>query len=189
MPVVSFKSPRSIYQLKVTLQGSKPPIWRRLLVPGNFNLYQLHRVIQEGMGWYDSHLHQFSIYGEEYGTPDPDDWVEVKDERRHKLERVAPPGGKFKYVYDFGDNWDHVVAVEKILPPEPDESYPLCIKGKRACPPEDVGGLWGYAEFLEAINNPEHEQHDMFVEWIGEEFDPEAFDLAQVNQVLKSTFG
>jgi len=138
------KSVGSIYQLKITLKDSKPPIWRRVLVPGSFRLGKLHRVIQIAMGWTDSHLHMFIVNGNYYGVPSPDDYEPVKSETRFKLETIAPPvKGKFIYEYDFNDNWIHTVLVEKILPPAPGEKYPQCITGKRACPPEDVGGVWG----------------------------------------------
>jgi hypothetical protein len=175
-----------IYQLKITLRGSRPPIWRRVMVPGKFSLHKLHYVIQMAMGWTDSHLHQFIIGGQYYGIPSPEDWEPVIDERRRVLSRVAPPlKRKFVYEYDFGDDWLHDVVVEKILPPETGVKYPLCIKGKRACPPEDVGGVWGYAGFLEAINDPAHEEHESYVEWIGGEFDAEYFNLDEINQELR----
>jgi hypothetical protein len=185
MPVISSKSYSSIYQLKITLEGARPPIWRRVLVPGNFNLYKLHQVIQIAMGWTDSHLHQFIAGGEYFGIPSPEDFKPVKDERRIKLEKIAPIlKSTFVYEYDFGDDWSHKVVVEKILTPLPGEKYPRCIKGKRACPPEDVGGIWGYENFLEAIQNPGHEEHEFSMEWIGGEFDPESLNLDEINEDL-----
>jgi hypothetical protein len=175
-----------VYQLKITLKGSKPPIWRRVMVPGKFSLYRLHHVIQMVMGWTDDHLHQFIIDGEYYSIPSPDDWEPVIDERRYALNRIAPnEKRKFVYQYDFGDNWEHDILVEKILPPEKDSKYPVCLKGKRACPPEDIGGMWGYEDFLEAISDPGHEQHAFYLEWIGGEFDPEEFNLDVINQTLQ----
>lgn len=175
-----------IYQLKITLRDSKPPIWRRVLVPGKFNLGKLHRVIQSAMGWTDSHLHQFNIDGRFYGVPSPDDWDEVLNESRYSLEKIAPEEKrKFVYEYDFGDCWKHVIVVEKILPFETGKVYPVCINGKRACPPEDVGGVWGYEEFLQAISNPENEEHDSFLEWAGDDFDPEECNLDIINVELK----
>ncbi|OGG46673.1 MAG: hypothetical protein A3F84_07475 [Candidatus Handelsmanbacteria bacterium RIFCSPLOWO2_12_FULL_64_10] len=176
----------AIYQLKITLRDSRPPIWRRVLIPGDFSLHKLHRVAQIAMGWTDSHLHQFTVGGTYYGEPHPDDEMEMNDERRFTLNRIAPrEKSKFAYEYDFGDSWDHEVLVEKIFPPEPGVKYPLCVKGKRACPPEDVGGVWGYDTFLKAICDPKHEEHDSYLEWIGGEFDPEAFDLDEINQELR----
>lgn len=175
-----------VYQLKITLRGSKPPIWRRVMVPATFNLYKLHQVIQVAMGWDDSHLHQFIIDGEYYSIPSPDDWEPVIDERRFTLSRSAPyEKMKFVYEYDFGDSWEHIVLVEKILPTEAGRQYPICIKGKRACPPEDVGGVWGYENFLEALGDPDHEEHESYLEWIDGEFDAEAFNLEAINIALQ----
>jgi hypothetical protein len=171
-----------IYQIKVTLCDSKPPIWRRILVPGNITLAKLHRILQAVMGWTDSHLHQFIVGETYYGVPDPDDFYEVKSERRVRLEQIVAGGrSKFVYEYDFGDSWEHELLVEKIVPPEKGIRYPICIKGKRACPPEDVGGVWGYGEFLEAIRDPKHPEHESYLEWICGEFDSEAFDLDEIN--------
>ncbi len=174
-----------IYQLKITLRGSKPPIWRRVLVPGQATLYQLHWIIQMAMGWTNSHLHQFIIGGEYYREPSPFDFEPVMEERKFKLCELIPfEKARFIYEYDFGDSWEHVILVEKIIPPEPDVRYPRCIKGKRACPPEDVGGIWGYEEMLAALKDPSHPDHEMYVEWVGEDFDPEEFDLEWVNDDL-----
>jgi hypothetical protein len=175
-----------IYQLKVTLEHSKPPIWRRLLVPGNVTLEKLHYIIQVAMGWTNSHLHQFIVGQTYFGEPHPDYGFEMQDERRVRLSQIAPREGfKFRYEYDFGDSWLHTLLVEKVLGPEPGQQYPVCIKGKRACPPEDVGGVWGYEEFLEAIGNPDHPEHENYLEWIGDEFDPEEFDLEETNEFLR----
>jgi Plasmid pRiA4b ORF-3-like protein len=177
-------STAAIYQLKVTLNGSKPPIWRRFQVPGNVRLSQLHQVLQAVMGWSDSHLHQFLVGGTCYGQPHPE-LDEMENENRVTLSEVAPTeGARFGYEYDFGDSWEHVLLVEKILPPEPGVTYPRCLTGKRNCPPEDCGGVWGYADFLEAIKDPQHPEHDELLEWVGEEFDPEAFDLVGLNEAL-----
>lgn len=175
-----------VYQLKITLKDSKPPIWRRLLVPGDTTLARLHRIIQEAMGWWDYHLHQFIVGGVYYGEPSPDDWHEVNDERRIRLSQIAPSEkSRFVYEYDFGDDWIHTVQVEKVLPPNPEQKLPVCVKGKRACPPEDVGGIWGYDSFLEAISDPNHEEHASYLEWIGGSFDPEAFDVDEANARLQ----
>lgn len=175
-----------IYQIKVTLKYSKPPIWRRLLVSGDATLFQLHKIIQIAMGWTNSHLHQFIIAEEFYSIPSEDDWEPVIDERKYRLAKVAPTEqAQFIYEYDFGDSWEHVIVVEKILPSDPKAKYPYCVKGKRACPPEDVGGVWGFEEFLEAMKNPKHKEHESYVDWWGEVFDPEALDLDEINQRLQ----
>lgn len=179
-------SENKIYQIKVTLRGSKPPIWRRLLVFGDTTLFDLHRIIQIAMGWTGYHLHQFVINGEYYGIPSDEDWVPVIDERDYALADVAPhEKSKFIYVYDFGDDWEHEIVVEKILPDDSQMEYPRCVKGKRACPPEDVGGIWGFEEFLEAMKDPEHEEHEAYLEWWGEQYDPEAISLDVINRRLR----
>jgi hypothetical protein len=137
------------------------------------------------MGWTQSHLYEFEIGGRSFGEPSPEDYVPVRSAKATPLRRVAPDAGAaFTYVYDFGDNWQHKVVVEKVLPPEPGVSYPRCLTGRRACPPEDVGGIWGYQEFLETIRDPEHEEHAAMLTWVGGTFDPEAFDLRMVNHEL-----
>lgn len=184
---VSKTEPVAIYQLKITLEHIRPPIWRRMQVPGAVLLPHLHRLIQVVMGWEDAHLHAFRVGTIAYGLPDSelDDWMQ--DERRIRLSQIAPvEKSKFRYEYDFGDDWHHLVVVEKIAPVERGKIYPVCLAGKRACPPEDCGGPWGYSEFLEAISNPEHEQHEELLGWIGGEFDPETFDVAEVNEEIRA---
>ncbi len=174
-----------VFQLKVTLKGIRPPIWRRILVRGSTTLYRFHDIVQVVMGWEDEHLHEFVVGDTHYGVPDPDWGLDVKNEARVKLGQiVAQPKDRILYEYDFGDGWLHEILVEKVLPAEPDVHYPVCVKGKRACPPEDVGGEWGYATFLEAIADPENPEYDDMVEW-GGEFDPEEFDLEAINAGLK----
>ena len=175
-----------IYQIKVTLRHSKPPIWRRLLVSGNATLFDMHKTVQIAMGWTNSHLHQFIIAGRYYTLPSEWDWEPVIDERKYRLADIAPSERrKFIYEYDFGDSWEHEIVVEKILPVDPQAKYPYCLKGKRARPPEDVGGVWGFAEFLEAMKDPQHEEHESYIEWWGGPYDPEEFDLEEVNEGLQ----
>jgi len=175
--------------MKVTLKGTKPPIWRRIQVAGDTTLRELHDVLQVVMEWEDAHLHQFIIEGEYYGSPSPFDGffdLEMSDERRFKLAQVVSgEKSKFAYEYDFGDSWLHEIVVEKILSPQEGKHYPVCLTGKRACPPEDCGGVRGYYELLEAVRNPQHPAHDEMLEWLGEDFDPDAFDLDKVNQRLQ----
>lgn len=174
-----------IFQLKVTLRGSKPPIWRRVQVEETARLGDLHAIIQCVMGWTDSHLHQFIIKGEYYGVPTAGDFEEVKDEDKFKLGgTVGKANGKFVYEYDFGDSWEHEILVEKILPREAGVTYPRCLDGKRACPPEDCGGIWGYHDMLAAVADPKHPEHEELIEWLDGEFDPKAFDLEEVNKQL-----
>jgi hypothetical protein len=111
--------------------------------------------------------------------------LDAHSSRKVKLSQlVTAEGEKFTYEYDFGDPWEHIILIEKILPPDPKQKLPICIKGKRACPPEDVGGVWGYDTFLEAISDTNHPDHEMYVDWLDEEFDPEVFDLDEINRVL-----
>src|SRR5262245_32210864 len=186
MPPAKHPASDTIYQLKVTLRESKPPIWRRIQVPGDISLAKLHQILQVVMGWTDSHLHQFVVGRTIIGVPDPDFGMEVKNERTFRLSQVA--GGeksKFVYEYDFGDNWQHDILVEKVLQAESGARYPICLTGKRACPPEDCGGVWGYDDLLEAIRDPNNPEHDEMQERLGDEFDPEAFDVDAVNQELR----
>ena len=176
----------AVYQLKVTLKGSRPPIWRRLLVRADTRLAKLHDILQVAMGWTDDHLHQFEVGGRRIGVPRRDGWAEVEDERRVRLGEVAPgERARFTYEYDFGDSWEHQIVVEKVRPTEPGAAYPVCLAGRRAGPPEDVGGVWRYEVFQEAIRDPAHPEHDELREWVGGAFDPEAFDLEEVNAALR----
>jgi len=184
------KKSQSVYQLKITLRDIRPPIWRRVQVRSDVTLGHLHWVIQFAMGWTNSHLHSFSIQGVEYSMLMPDlgfDELDMRDEQPVKLSKVIA-GEKFKffYTYDFGDSWEHEVLVEKVLTAEVDIDYPTCIKAKRACPPEDCGGSWGYQEFLEAIKDPEHPEHESLLEWVGGSFDSEDAELDEINLLLKT---
>lgn len=189
MPTTPSKPPNLIYQLKITLCDFKPPIWRRVLVPGKFNLYKLHQVIQIAMGWTNSHLHHFRVGEIYYSYPYPDtDWEDSGevDSRRVTLAEIAPnTKSKFFYEYDFGDSWGHDILVEKIMPAEPRVKYPQCVQGKGACPPEDIGGVWGYADRLEAIRNPNHLEHEIYEDWRDGDFDPTAFDVEATDQALR----
>jgi hypothetical protein len=187
------EQPTTIYEIKITLNGSKPPIWRRVHVSADITLFKLHRVIQESMGWTDSHLHQFVIGNNSYKIRDANaDFgtdSSLRNERTYRLRQVVPDDGfRFRYDYDFGDNWKHSLVVERILAPESGAKYPRCMAGACACPPEDVGGVYGYAEFLVALQDPNHPAHEEMSEWVGRKFDPEEFDLAMTNQILHQLF-
>jgi hypothetical protein len=175
----------TVYQLKVTLKDTKPPIWRRLQVPGSITFYKLHQILQIAMGWTNSHLYEFEIGEDRVGEPDPEYGAEVRSARRVRLSQIGP-GAKFSYTYDFGDDWEHAILVEKVLPPEEGVSYPRCLTGRRRCPPEDCGGVWGYAHLLEALQNPEDPEHAELMEWAGGPFDPAEFDTTGINAELKS---
>ncbi len=183
----------TIYQLKVTLWGSKPPIWRRIQTPGSTSLADLHRIIQAAMGWEAHHLHQFSAGDTVYGAPEPakdDQAFEMRDERRARLDQVAPAeGSKFTYQYDFGDGWDHNITVEKILEPEPGARYPRCLAGRRACPPEDSGGIQGYVDLIETLKTPDNPEYAEMREWVGDDFNPETFSLDDTNADLEALRG
>ena len=182
-PSKSPKSQSTVYQLKITLADIKPPVWRRVEVT-DCTLSKLHEIIQIVMGWDGSHLWAFEIGGEQYGE-DPEGEMDMESSRKLKLSQVVQRGvKKFVYTYDFGDNWEHVIQVEKVLEADPKVKYPRCVKGSRACPPEDCGGAWGYGDFLAAVQNPTHESHEEMLEWVGGEFDPEAFDIEAVNKEL-----
>ena len=183
---------QTVFQLKITLVGFKPLIWRRIQVE-NCTLDKLHEHIQTAMGWTNSHLHHFHLGKQLYGDPDlmQENFEELgyKASTATKLSEIVPKSGKrfsFCYEYDFGDSWEHEIVVEKIVDPAPGERYPACVEGQRACPPEDCGGVWGYADLLEAIGNPQHESHDELQEWLGGSFDPEAFDpTAMTKHMIK----
>jgi hypothetical protein len=164
----------------------KPSIWRRVAVPENITLSKLHRVIQAVFGWSDTHLHEFEIDGESYGVPDAEWGPPVISEQRKKLISVLYGKKTFRYVYDFGGNWELRIKVEKALPATIFPQVPCCIDGANARPPEDIGGAPGYEDFLAALADPNHPEHEAMSEWYGDDgFDPTAFDCEWVNQWLK----
>jgi len=185
------RSAKQLYEIKITLLGSKPTIWRRVVVPEDIKLRDLHDVIQIAMGWTNSHLHQFQTPdNRRYGMHEPAFGLELDEEaidenKVHLSDLVDNEGYRFVYEYDFGDGWEHGLEIVKIRAPGQDEHYPACLSGERACPPEDCGGVWGYEELLATINDPTHTEHDNMVEWLGGGFDPEAFDLDEVNDLLQ----
>jgi hypothetical protein len=179
--------PRSIYQLKVTLCEVELPVWRRIQVPASTYLDDLHLMLQATMGWQNCHLHSFTINGVNYGEPDPDfDEPSLQEEWHFTLRQlIRRQGRRFRYQYDFGDDWNHEIVVERIMNPEDGVDYPVCVAGERACPPEDVGGSMGYEDFIEAIEDPDHEEHESCLTWVGGKFDPEAFNIKKINRQLR----
>jgi hypothetical protein len=182
-----------IYQLKITLSRSKPTIWRRFLVKSEINLYKLHSVIQIVMGWTNSHMHHFRKDNVFYGTPHPDmelGWAlnskfKTVDEEKYKINEVLTrPKMKIQYEYDFGDSWWHELVLEKILERE-GKPTPICVEGAMACPPEDCGSPGGYYTMLETMENPEDPEYDEICDWMGDEFDPEEFNIEEINKGLK----
>ena len=163
-----------VYQMKITLKEVKPPIWRRIQVKSDITLKVLHKTIQIVMGWTNSHLHKFDIRA-------PSSEPKVRLNQLNLQEKQ-----KFLYVYDFGDNWELVILVEKILPMDEKTQYPICIAGKRSGPPEDCGGPWGYMDLLNVLNDPNDPEYDERIEWIGQGFDSELFDTEEINVRLRS---
>lgn len=185
------KKPSPIYQLKVTLAESKPPIWRRILVASDMDLGLFHNILQDVMGWTDSHLHQFTVHGVTYSAPYEDMAhgfeMDFKDESKYKLSQLLKKEkASLTYEYDFGDSWQHKIVLEKILPHDDSMMIPSCIKGKRACPPEDCGGVWGYENLIAIIQDPKHPEYQDMREWLEEDFDPERFDLDEINDALEA---
>jgi len=210
---------KQIYTLRITLRDSKPPIWRRVAVPSDITLAQLHEVIQIAMGWTNSHLHHFMLKDKSLINRDPNVIARLSEEGRYDdifvatrgirmfVAKVTPFGdptemegededavtlaevctkvkSKLTYEYDFGDGWEHIIEVQKIEEPKPGVEYPVCLAGKLACPPEDCGGIYGYYHMLDVVADPDHEQHDDLIEWLGDDFDPDAFDIDEVNDML-----
>jgi hypothetical protein len=184
------KTPASIHELEISLCEIEPRIWRRFAVRSNITLAKLHDIVQVVMGWTDSHLHQFVTDDDTHYAPlspygDPD-WDErVSNSGKVRVHDVLPTkGAQLLYQYDFGDGWEHVIELVDVRPPEPGTEYPRCLAGERACPPEDCGGPYSYPELLAALANPKHPEHKELAEWIGGEFDAEAFDLEKVSGML-----
>ncbi len=180
---------KRVYQLMIELDEIQPLIWRRIQVPAEISLFELHFVLQLAMGWTNSHLHEYIIDGHYYSCPDDyeDDFREIRDECDYQLQQVLlDVGTGFSYLYDFGDSWEHNVYLEAILDADDCPSSLACLGGARACPPEDVGGEMGYALFLEAINDPGHPEHEDYLIWIGGDFDPEAFNRGKTDLSIKN---
>jgi hypothetical protein len=174
-------------QIKVTLDGLRPPIWRRLVVAGDATLFHLHLVLQVAMGWENYHLHCFRIDDVRYGPADHGGGFDLDDvdESRVSVAEAFSNAQRGSYDYDFGDGWEHRLLVEKRDVPLVLDGVATCTAGKRACPPEDCGGIWGYANMLDALADPAHPERQETLEWLGEDFDPEAFDPEAANARLK----
>lgn len=169
------------YRLKITLEQSHPAIWRDLEVV-DCTLGALHELIQIAMGWENYHLHAFKVGERLFGLPEMDETI---DESSMRISELLQQGVKeFRYWYDFGDDWWHTIKIEKEFQTKSDEHYPRCTAGARACPPEDIGGVWGYEAFLEAIANPKDQRHEELIECFGDEFDAEQFDVDEINAIL-----
>jgi hypothetical protein len=174
-----------VLQLRITLEDIRPVIWRRVLVPGSVHLNRLHDMFQAAMGWTDSHLHQFRVDGLLYGMHFDDYPEEELDETEATVIGAVGEVRRFFYDYDFGDDWNHEVVVEEVTSWPWGLKHAVCLDGQRACPPEDVGGPPGYADFLEVLADPDHEEYEHFMGWSGGSFDPEEFSLAATNIALQ----
>jgi len=181
----------TVFQFKITLLGIEPPIWRRIQTK-DCTLDKLHEHIQTAMGWTNSHLHQFKIGGVIYGDPQLlyegwQDEIPPVNSLRTKVSKIVPKDGKqfqFEYEYDFGDAWEHEILFEGFVPAEKGVRYPLCVEGERACPPEDVGGIHGFQEYVKAMANPKHKRHKEFLKWNGP-FHPDKFDAKTATSEMK----
>jgi hypothetical protein len=175
----------AVYELKISLAEVEPEVWRVFQLPASVPLRKLHKVIQHVMGWEDYHLYSFEKAGIVFGRPDPDfldDTISDQGVALHCL--LKEEGDQLTYIYDFGDNWKHELTLQRVLPDDPEMHHPVCLDGANACPPEDCGGSWGYADYLEALRDPDHEQHEECLHWRGP-FDPTNFDLMAVNRKLR----
>jgi hypothetical protein len=180
------RQPSNALELRIELLHVQPTIYRRLLVPESILLPDLHLALQMAMGWQGYHLHEFVFNGLRFGLPDTDfPGPEILDERGIGLSAILMSNPQFDYLYDFGDGWEHRVTVVRRMHSEAALSTPICIEGVNACPPEDVGGVHGYSEFLEAIANPSHKEHRSMLHWCGGRFDPSHCDLVAANELLR----
>ena len=182
-----------VLQLKISLAGSHPPIWRRVQVRESMSLAGLHHVVQIAMDWDDDHLHVFAVKGRRFSILRHDAGFGFNDEEdSHAVTlrelRLRRKGQKFRYTYDFGDNWLHEIQVEAVQPVDPNVFYPVCLTGRCAAPLEDCGGIYGYYQLLDVLQDPSHPEHEERREWVDEDFDPELFDLARINGRFRAVF-
>ena len=182
-----------IARMRIELQDIEPKVWRRVDVPLSSTLAALHEIIQVTMGWHDAHLFEFRIGDRIYGGPDSDEEMydrRVYQARSTRLQSLVARGvGRFLYIYDFGDSWQHDIVIEEVRNGEADIDYPVFIDGARRCPPEDVGGPPGFMDFLEAALNPAHAEHRRMIEWYGGPFDPRDFNDKRVQRIMTSFAG
>ena len=180
---------KKTYQIQISLRGSKPRIWRRILVKSDLLLSDFHNIIQTSMGWTNSHLHQFIKDRIFYSCRmSDDDFYEDMDNVDYSKMRIADllnkEKDKINYEYDFGDGWEHDIVLEKIYSNGDHKNTPVCLTGKNNCPPEDCGGIWGYYNMLEILKQPEHEEYEEYIEWLGEDFGPKYFNKEKINEKL-----
>ena len=179
-------SAATLAHLKITLDKVKPVVLRRVEVPFDIRLDRLHLTIQAAMGWTNSHLYEIRAGGVGWSTPYPDaDWAgDFIDARKARLGDILEDIGTktLKYLYDFGDGWEHTIKIERLVDPKPGMLYPSLIEAKGRCPPEDVGGPWGYSELLETLDDPSHERHSEFKEWLADDFNPHVVDVDRLSE-------
>ena len=184
---VARASTRTVHTVKINLLGTKPPIWRRVQVPSRIDLLRLHHIIQDVFGWQDCHMWVFETPAGSYGVADRE--LGHRNAAGIRLDQIAAqPGTRLRYTYDFGDDWEHDLLIEDVRTAEPGVAYPRCMTGRRACPPEDCGGVWGYAELVDILSDPTHQEHQERLEWLGldtaDDFNPAHFDLTDTNNAL-----
>jgi hypothetical protein len=179
-----------IAQIKVKLLGvAKPPVWRRLQLRADTRLDHLHEILQAALGWENYHMHVFSFGDEKFGIPDPE--LGFSDERQVTLGELIDLGARFRYTYDFGDDWEHEITVDDLLDADPNTHYPVLVAATGACPPEDCGGPWGYASLREILADPDHDEHQDMLEWLdldnASQFDPAAVTTEDIDYELALT--
>lgn len=178
---------KTIHTLKVTLREVKPPVWRRIEVPSELRLSELAPILEAAMGWLGSHLHMYDAEGTIYDMHHPELEPLGLDESDYSLDQLLPNVGmKMRWEYDFGDGWEHNLLVEAISLRKSKAGYPVCLAGRRSCPPEDCGGPWGYQNMLEALADPHHSDHDVMVEWAPLDFDPGRFNIDETTEAMRS---
>jgi hypothetical protein len=182
----------TIYQIQIALRGLKPKIWRRILIPSDTLLSEFHEIIQITMGWENCHLHQFikdgTYYSNENDAEAMFDSINYQKKKTRLKSLLTSVKEKIVYEYDFGDSWEHDIILEKIIPFDGNLRYPICITGKMHCPAEDSGGIYGYSNMLEILAQPDHEEYSQYLEWLGDEFDPEYFDKDEINELLRAAY-
>lgn len=186
--IVRFAMAATVHRLKITLRSIRPPIWRRVEVDSTLTLYELSAVLEAAIGWLGGHLHAYEADGITYELPDEDSSFRrpTVDERKARLNKVLPHvGAKMRFDYDVGDGWSHDIIVEAVEPAHADIDYPQCLSGKRACPPDDCGGPWGYSELLDILANPKHPEYAERLEWLGGSYNPEAFDANETTETMR----
>ena len=176
----------TIARLKIILDDVEPTVLRRVDVSFDIRLDRLHLTIQAAMGWTNSHLYEIRAGGVGWSTPYPDaDWAgDFIDARKARLGDILEDIGTktLKYLYDFGDGWEHTIKIERLVDPKPGMLYPSLIEAKGHCPPEDVGGPWGYSELLEALDDPSHQRRSEFKEWLADDFNPHVVDVDRLSE-------